>query len=1118
MPSRWIALVLGSAALLFSQQWPNKEDHDHARDRERWFYDQRTWPNSSIPPGARRSAILQMRRNDAQARAQRQAARHAVSAAQAFAITTDSANWTSIGPRPTDPGASATSGRVNAIAIDPRDNNVAYIGAAEGGVWKTTDGGANWTPLTDGQASLAMGAIVLDPNNPDIVYAGTGEENFAQDAYYGAGILKSADGGATWTNIVGPFTRDYISALAVHPGDGQVLLAAAQTGIWRSADGGLTWSQALQFADSRVMLGKVPAISIFFDPNDGNVAWASMGSLFGNARNGVYRSTDAGRTWAPMTGGGSLSLPTADVGRIELTMAPSDSSTLYAQIQNSSTANFGALLGIWKTTDAGNTWSRLSLTASNWGAQLWFTNTIRVSPKDPNVVWSGALQIYRSLDGGATWTSLAQSGGNGTSIHVDFHALAFTPDGSRLYLANDGGMYSTTDISASRVNWTNLNNTLSVTQFYPGMALDASDAAIAQGGTQDNGSQRHDAEGRWSNVACGDGGYAAIDPAFPALAYAACQHISIQRNTGAAAWVPAQYGVAASDTAQFIAPLVLDPVNPQTLFFGTTRVWRSRDSGGRWTAISGDLTGSAGNGIKAIAVAPSDPNTVYIGTDRGVLQTTAGALAAGSVVWTNRSAGLPGRAITHISVDAVNPATAYATFSGFPTGTQAQGYIFKTTDNGATWTNIAGNLPAIPVNDLVIDPDVPDTLYAGTDIGVQRSSDGGATWSTLGNGLPNVVVHSLVLGRRQRVLRAGTHGRGVWEIALPLPAPSLAPAIDSISPTQVDTGGAGFSLSVAGSGFVPGTVIRWNGQDRDTHFVDAGHVTADIPAGDIAAPGRAAVTAFNASTGGGSSLPKGIVIGGAPASASNAFVSAAAPASGSALAPRSIASLYGTNLSSAVASADAGPPLPFTLADTTLTIGGLPAPLFFVSPGQINFQIPLCRGAGRPAAGGHPGRAEHNRHGADPAIFSRAVHGQRAGHRTGIHRNRRAPRTLAAPADQFPGARPAKPGEFLSIYCTGLGDVSNRPVLGAASPSSPLAATLAPPTVTIGGVNAPVQFSGLAPGFVGLYQVNVTVPGGVAPGSGVPLVLTIGGVPSNTATIALAPYAGRRAPATIVFK
>ena len=222
----------------------------------------------------------------------------------------------------------------------------------------------------------------------------------------------------------------------------------------------------------------------------------------------------------------------------------------------------------------------------------------------------------------------------------------------------------------------------------------------------------------------------------------------------------------------------------------------------------------------------------------------------------------------------------------------------------------------------------------------------------------------------------------------------------------MDTGGAGFSLAVAGSGFVPGTVIRRNGQDRATHFVDAGHVTADIPAGDIAAPG-AAVTAFNASSGGGPSLPKGIVIGGAPASASNAFVSAAAPASGGALAPRSIASLYGVNLSSAVASADAGPPLPFTLADTTLTIGGLPAPLFFVSPGQINFQIPLSG-----ALGGVPLVVTQGAQSTtvtvqirqySPALFT--VNAQGAGQASTVIAGSA---TLAAPADQFPGARPGK--------------------------------------------------------------------------------------------------------------
>src|SRR5476651_103916 len=235
--------------------------------------------------------------------------------------------------------------------------------------------------------------------------------------------------------------------------------------------------------------------------------------------------------------------PATNVGRIERARAPTEPATLYAQIAVSVSApSGGTLMGIFKTTDAAATWSKLNIPiASAWGNQLWYDNTIRVSPADPNVIYAGALQVFRSLNGGDTWGAPAQAGSNNTLIHVDFHYLAFTPDGSKLYLANDGGMYSTTGVTAARPNWTSLNNTLALTQFYPGFSVDPADPRNAVGGTQDNGTQRFGGAESWSNVTCGDGGFAVIDPSFPAIAYSACESIQIEKTsllTGSAGWTP----------------------------------------------------------------------------------------------------------------------------------------------------------------------------------------------------------------------------------------------------------------------------------------------------------------------------------------------------------------------------------------------------------------------------------------------------------------------------------------------------------------------------------------------------------------------------------------------------
>jgi uncharacterized protein (TIGR03437 family) len=1069
-----------------------KEEEDEGFDRplERWhyFYDQRSSSTAEFPEGGRLRAYRTLDRMDREMRARKTNVRKAEF----------SGTWKSIGPQPIGfaPNNYVTSGRITALAIDPRSNDTVYAGGADGGVWKTTDGGATWNPITDDQPSLVIGSIALDPSAPDTIYVGTGEENFNADAYTGVGILKSTNAGASWTNIVGPFARQRIGSLAVNPSNGNIVLAGAAAGIFRSTDSGATWSNVLPGA----------ATSVFFEPSQPNVAWAGLGNIFGAAANGVYRSTDSGQTWTVVTGVAGSTIPRgASIGRIELVSAGTTANAAYAAVANAIGSAGATLNGLYKTTDAGQHWTKLPVPdfCSN-PQQCWYDLTVRQHPTDPTILYVGGVQLFRSLNSGLTWTDLSNSP---AAPHVDHHALQFTPDGARLYDGNDGGMWSTETYAAaglSNVRWNNLNTTLSLTQYYPSLSIHPTDPTVSLAGSQDNGTHLYQNDPKWTRVISGDGGWTAIDPAAPNVAYAEYVDLALFKTNRLdfQDLLNVNHGIDDEDRIPFIASFVMDPTNPQRLYFGSQRLYRTNDGAGLWQPISPDLTDPPAGAtsttytISTIAVAPTDPNTIYTGARRGSVYATTN----GGTTWKQVSANLPVRAVTHLTVDPIDPATVYVTYAGFAGVAETfQGHLYKSVDGGNNWADLTNNLPNLPLDDLIVDPDIPDTLYLATDLGVMVSSDAGASWVTLGNGMPRVAITSLTLHRPTRTLRAGTHGRGVYDYALP--TGSSGPVITLLSPSVKNAGDGDFTLTISGSNFNSSSHVRWNGAERSVTSATANTITLTIPASDVQGVGRAAVSVVNLVRGGGASLPANFVIGPAPALKSNSAVSAANPLGSANASPGTLVSLYGANFAGALEQAVQFP-MPETLGGVVVRVSGLVAPLYFVSPGQINFQVPYETLAGGTATvtvtQGRlvSGTITMPMARVSPGLFSTNQQGSGQG---AIRIANSA--TIAAPVGAFPDSRPVRAGDIIEIYGTGLGAVSGAQT-GEAAPTPPLT-TSASPTVTIGGQSAQVLFSGLAPGVAGLYQVNVRIPTGITPGDAVPVSLTISGVQSNTVTVAV---------------
>ncbi|MDY7110515.1 MAG: hypothetical protein SYC29_17935 [Planctomycetota bacterium] len=648
--------------------------------------------------------------------------------------------WELLGPRPITgeywSGYEDASGRVVGLAPHPIDPDICYIASASGGVWKTIDGGANWTPLTDELSNLNHGAIALDPSDPETVYVGTGEYTTGSN---GDGIFRSTDGGVNWERIGSDgMIGSRFTGIAVDPTNPDVIHITTNFGYLRSDDWGQSWTMRKQGSASALALNPLDPMIVYI----------------GRHNDGVYRSTDGGDTWTRLSNG----LPDSGVSRILLGLSASNPDVIYTAMASGS-----GVEGTYRSINGGDTWTRLNNTPNFAYPQAWYDMYITVDPTDPYTVYCGGVSpiyaeagIIKSTDGGQSWTEIS-AGANGGQTHPDHHYMAFGPDGT-IWEGNDGGVWKSTD---GGLSWINTNATLTVTQNY-NVGGNPLDDAQVMGGTQDNGSiERVEDSLEWPQVIGGDGGFLAYDSDDPNIKYTTYVRLSVQRWIyGDLTYITGPWG---DDPRNFIAPLVMDPNDSHTLLGGTNRVWRTNDAPGdaNWTAISTSEVGAGGT-LNAIAVAVGASDTIYTGSSTGDVYVTTDASN-----WHNRSTGLPNGNISDIVLNPGDPANAYVSYRN-TYGSR----VFRTDDYGMNWTDITGDLAfGAGATALAVDWRFdPPGLYIGTGAGVWSSTDGGTTWIKDENDLPNVNVGDLQIDTQRDTLIAGTYGRGTWRAVLPDPS------------------------------------------------------------------------------------------------------------------------------------------------------------------------------------------------------------------------------------------------------------------------------------------------------------------------------------------------------------
>ncbi len=763
-----LMILVGGISAVHAKREGEKEGHPD--DKARWRYEQRAYPYTTLPAN-----MLSQKVNDYRANFSQKSNSAQILAAQP--------TWRQLGPF-------NVGGRVRAVVHHPTKDGWVYIGAAGGGVWRTTDGGDTWTPLMDFTNSIEMGALAMDPNNPDILYAGTGEYRSGSYSIAGAGIFKTTDAGATW-RVIGLTNVGGFSKIYVHPKNSNLIYAGgidANAGFYKSTDAGETWK--------RMNNGVISDISLHPDnPDD---------VIVGIAGENVFQTLDGGETWTNLLVDNAVTF-----ARISVQRSPANLNKIYMLAALSSSSGAPAS---YISTNGGKNWLSRNITSTAFGGdpsrrQGDYDNFIMPHTTDEKICLLGGVDLFYTDNNASLWQEVA--GYDFPETHPDMHCAAYNPMNPNIvYLGCDGGMYKSTNKGYS---WFSINNNLPITQYH-GMAVDHSKGVKNYGGTQDNGTISDDAIG-WGNVAGGDGSHAIVNSANPDIIWGGTQYGGVfKRNmkTGDFASYANRFTDAVTkvlDQAAFVAPLEADPNDPATIYSGRRALWVTFDNGTKWTRVSPYLTQT----ISAVGISPADPDasTIWIGGSGELFVTSSGG-GTKPEDWTEVTYnGIPNRFVSDIECSRVDKNTAFVTFSGFNSS-----HVYKTTDLGKTWKDIGKGLPDVPCNSLIMHPDDENIIFVGTDFGVYVTYNGGETWAPYGIGLPNSMVVDMMFYEPptplagKMVLRVATHGRSMWEIDVPNGVQVTDAEITAPTGGEIYTGGT--NQKISWYGFTPPVKIEYS--------------------------------------------------------------------------------------------------------------------------------------------------------------------------------------------------------------------------------------------------------------------------------------------------------------------